>query len=985
MKFKKDSKETEKYLESVNAFYAYLLNLIKGLQNLATEHPKEVDSDEFKNLMSYNEKLIKYSNLLQEIMVNAAMDKSMYTHTFSDILKGKTELEEEAKLVGRNIGKTLDPEADDDHTLAMAKGLSFLEDALLGFKEKFAPVMQLPDMEVEQKDKPSVTTKKEVNHKYMKEYIEEFKRLKIALQDTNPWYSKGSPSYQAINNSMDGFVNRLSTCTPEQFNSEFKKVINEFNNLAADYREAHKNVKLDNRQMKRLKIMNRIYMLGETFDMPGVNPSKDYTARLAEKMVHAEAITALKKNPNNIEQKNNLLYPSYLAENAGKLARSEVFNTILPKDEAELRKMLTTNGEKLYPRMEKNIQNQRKTLAMVKQFEENFRKQVESYSKTNQKTNVREPDKIQVDDLDDDEIARIEEEFKRLEEKQKSGKKAPISNVLINNTIVQPYQNPKEKRQNRMAALPNGGQGTSDEVLNSPEMEALEKEMLKGAEYNYSGQIPNTIRSTSSIRELENFKETHPNLSTGDKQYIDSHIATEKFYKKLEETKITAEPKGPVTRNDGTVILEHIHLDTLQNQGMGCYSCSAMLLLQSRGLNLDQRQIRNYRMESSNEFSDFEEKERTTGDVMGNIINIGGIATRCLTNTAVHERTYTDISTAGEGTKLKVANDIRNTVIKALNVHKSPISVLKDGHYITVVGYNPNTDTLVYKNSMVDEDQWHDAVADPDKEHHMKVSKLLNAHKLAIGHLMTINPENPMEHFGKDTNIEFVEGQYLENNPSKTGAKKDHDNPDGKLIWDKTLLGNGVTDLCGIQSVTKVPKQLVLTRENVINNGNKFKVIPFKNSPEKHTLLEKVEEAEKKIFPDNAMITINGYLKPGENKWADLSVKCNGKDVPTEKLIAYLYLQKVKAKIDILTPWQTKHALDQERFNAAYEGLANNDAFPLLISNNGKTVNLKEFGNLFVEINKELLPETVKAQEKLEGQDSEEKTKEDNTISLGIF
>lgn len=149
-------------------------------------------------------------------------------------------------------------------------------------------------------------------------------------------------------------------------------------------------------------------------------------------------------------------------------------------------------------------------------------------------------------------------------------------------------------------------------------------------------------------------------------------------------------------RKDGTIELVHIHQDNLQNSWNGCWSVSLQLLLQSRGVHLTQEQIRAFRpditvKEVANELVNEEMLNEDEKSVMDQKVDL---VMKVLPNISMSMIT---ISNAGTDIKNNLET-AKKLITKALKEDCSPASVVKNGHFRTIVGING--DEVLLKDSI---------------------------------------------------------------------------------------------------------------------------------------------------------------------------------------------------------------------------------------------------------------------------------------------
>jgi len=285
------------------------------------------------------------------------------------------------------------------------------------------------------------------------------------------------------------------------------------------------------------------------------------------------------------------------------------------------------------------------------------------------------------------------------------------------------------------------------EVLSQGKFPDYMEAMEAAPDFVGKGKIPEGIMLSCPVETLEKFKKEHwDELNSEEKKYLDGRIASEQFYEDLRNNPAQPILTDPVTEG-GRIELKHIHQTEFQSTRNGCYSAAVSLLLQSRGLHLNQKLVRAFRGDSGTQ------SERITSDEMANAGSLGGIAATGLVNTGMIERTYPNpFNNVRDDKKVEALDDIKKHILTSLLFHKSPVALLVGYHYVTVVGYDFETEKLLVKNSMEGGGR-----NDPDKTYEISLKGLANAHRISLSYLLDIKPDKPLEAIEGIKNKEFLE------------------------------------------------------------------------------------------------------------------------------------------------------------------------------------------------------------------------------------
>lgn len=171
----------------------------------------------------------------------------------------------------------------------------------------------------------------------------------------------------------------------------------------------------------------------------------------------------------------------------------------------------------------------------------------------------------------------------------------------------------------------------------------------------------------------------------------------------------TTEPQIGVAL-DGTekVILRDVHQKDYQTSRNGCWSCFFQVLASSRGLDITQEQIRNYRPNISKAEAEeaIEETDKAyNADTFNNAIDMGDSILSFLPNTMLSELSVTayneliakETGLSAEEYANAAMQKIKKALIHALKDEKSPVGITNGKHFLTIVGIDGNK--ILYKNS----------------------------------------------------------------------------------------------------------------------------------------------------------------------------------------------------------------------------------------------------------------------------------------------
>ena len=210
------------------------------------------------------------------------------------------------------------------------------------------------------------------------------------------------------------------------------------------------------------------------------------------------------------------------------------------------------------------------------------------------------------------------------------------------------------------------------------------------------------IRVTGNIQLLKDYlKANKDKLSASEIEHLNYRIEVMEEINKLSENNLKEINKrkaliAPVERKDGTIELVHIHQDNLQNTWNGCWSVSLQLLLQSRGVRLTQEQIRSFRPDiTDRKVADELKNEHMLNEDKKSIMDQKvDLVMKVLPNTSMNMVT---IDNTGNNTKRNLIT-AKKLITKALKEDCSPVSIVKNGHFRTIVGIKG--DEILLKDSI---------------------------------------------------------------------------------------------------------------------------------------------------------------------------------------------------------------------------------------------------------------------------------------------
>ena len=269
------------------------------------------------------------------------------------------------------------------------------------------------------------------------------------------------------------------------------------------------------------------------------------------------------------------------------------------------------------------------------------------------------------------------------------------------------------------------------------------------ADYGYfKPNLENSILTedilvNGNLEDLQKFYEEREDLfskpeNEAEREYMEERIESaeeiralkEKAEDRIAEGKQTPQPKVDV--KDGFIGFPDLRGDDTQSSSNGCWSYSLSIQLKARGVNLSQEHIRGWRPDQSQNPLTPEQKAkpgyrgkvysmiyRTNADKSNTIYDTADLIHEVLPNTAVMQFSLRPVYMGGllldgkpltKSQKSIVASQsaadmkqsLRDTIEQAIRKDHSPLSMLKNGHFVTVTGISEDGNTIRIEDSQQD-------------------------------------------------------------------------------------------------------------------------------------------------------------------------------------------------------------------------------------------------------------------------------------------
>ncbi len=265
------------------------------------------------------------------------------------------------------------------------------------------------------------------------------------------------------------------------------------------------------------------------------------------------------------------------------------------------------------------------------------------------------------------------------------------------------------------------------------------------AKFGAPSNIPQRIRNTSDVKELEDCIK-NGKLTSAEKFRLQMRIDASKKVKEIqaeakkqmqkgESTSTPVEVKTTQKQNGVTEISVPVKQNRFQTSNYGCWSVSAELLLQSRGIkNVTQENIRSYRpvLDSNTTASNIMDMDYNRNEPKV-LMDMGDAIMAYAPNTMLHEVTIEQPG-ADENKNMdeyvdKTVSYLKKTITHAMLVDHSPVSILIPGHFYTITAIEG--DIIKYKNPSGN--------GDPNQTYESDIKDFINLYYVSGRNPISIN------------------------------------------------------------------------------------------------------------------------------------------------------------------------------------------------------------------------------------------------------
>ena len=245
--------------------------------------------------------------------------------------------------------------------------------------------------------------------------------------------------------------------------------------------------------------------------------------------------------------------------------------------------------------------------------------------------------------------------------------------------------------------------------------------------------LTDDVLNSGNLKVLNDFYKAHEKelrdpKNAPAKEYLDARIETAKRFQdrerkaKLDAANRKTPPKLEVDNVDGIVGFSNLKYPDYQTSSNGCWSISYSTLLRSRGVDISQEEIRRWRPDypeniAPEKKANQDRKLTMNSDTSNSIFPNADLLGKVLPNTAVNMLHIDAFSPAQlllngkplnaeqqqivkDEYKAQVKTQLQKTIMEAIQVHRSPVAISWDGHFVTITGISADGQTLRYEESL---------------------------------------------------------------------------------------------------------------------------------------------------------------------------------------------------------------------------------------------------------------------------------------------
>ena len=245
--------------------------------------------------------------------------------------------------------------------------------------------------------------------------------------------------------------------------------------------------------------------------------------------------------------------------------------------------------------------------------------------------------------------------------------------------------------------------------------------------------LPGWVQNTSDAGAISEFMESGVQLTGEEKTYLEQRMVMSALVESRKESvqqEIGAGGAGktrPAVMREGDKVWVDVHQNATQTTNNGCWSVAMEAMLQSRGVEMTQQEIRAYRPFSREEAQNLDPQvslELNT-DHMMSPMDRADLFVESVPNVMVREQTFESYSFGDKNEKRPftkeqylqdVSEYVKAQIRDSIEGQHTPVALMSGSHFRTITGIEG--DTVFYKEPNGNPN-------DPDREYSMTIQQLL--------------------------------------------------------------------------------------------------------------------------------------------------------------------------------------------------------------------------------------------------------------------
>lgn len=235
------------------------------------------------------------------------------------------------------------------------------------------------------------------------------------------------------------------------------------------------------------------------------------------------------------------------------------------------------------------------------------------------------------------------------------------------------------------------------------------KEFPEDTNEPFDGKLSLDLQLTGDVDELaEYYMSNEDQLSDDAKDYLKGRIGTALYLNELQEEqkkkpKVNAFGVKLGSKDDEISLTGYAGKYQFQTRTKGCWSCAYAMLLESRGVSLNQKIVRSYRPAmKTGELKDIKDPNTVGGLVKNDEFSpfeLADLTSKVLPGSAMRKVLLRGHDAKKADQKAAAKTAMKNYIMEAFKEHRSPVAMNCGGHFVTIVGMKGDELTVLNSTS----------------------------------------------------------------------------------------------------------------------------------------------------------------------------------------------------------------------------------------------------------------------------------------------